>query len=225
MTAEKNCTAVVVAAGNARRMQGIDKILQPLDGVPVIVRTVAALEASGEFEAVVLVTRPDLFEPLQALLAERVTLIAGGSTRAESVQNGLSVVKTAYVAVHDGARPLVSSAVIREAVAAAKRFGAAAPAIPVTDTVKTAHNAVVTGTPDRKALFAVQTPQVFRTEQLCTALKQALTSGLALTDDCSAVEASGFPVRLTAGSPENIKLTTPVDFALAEAIIKWRERP
>lgn len=225
MTAEKNCTAVVVAAGNARRMQGIDKILQPLDGVPVIVRTVAALEASGEFDAIVLVTRPDLFAPLQALLAERVTPVAGGSTRAESVQNGLSVVKTAYVAVHDGARPLVSSAVIREAVAAAKRFGAAAPAIPVTDTVKTAHNAVVTGTPDRKALFAVQTPQVFRTEQLRTALKQALASGLALTDDCSAVEASGFPVRLTAGSPENIKLTTPVDFALAEAIIKWRERP
>lgn len=224
MSARTDCTAVVVAAGAARRMQGIDKILEPLCGIPVIVRTVSALEASGEFDRLVLVTRPDLFEKLQALLGSRVMLVAGGNSRAESVQNGLSRVTTAYAAIHDGARPLISADVISEAVAAAKRYGAAAPAIPVTDTVKVAQAAVVTETPDRKTLFAVQTPQVFRTELICSALEKALTSGLLLTDDCSAVEATGYPVRLTAGSPENIKLTAPVDFALAEAIIKWRER-
>ena len=224
MSARTDCTAVVVAAGTARRMQGIDKILEPLCGIPVIVRTVSALEVSGEFDQIVLVTRPDLFEKLQALLGGRVLLVAGGSSRAESVQNGLSHVATAYAAIHDGARPLISADVISEAVAAAKRFGAAAPAIPVTDTVKVAQAAVVTETPDRKTLFAVQTPQVFRTDLIRSVLEKALTSDLPLTDDCSAVEALGYPVRLTAGSPENIKLTAPVDFALAEAIIKWRER-
>ena len=130
---------------------------------------------------------------------------------------------TELAAIHDGARPLVTVAVIDEAIAAAERFGAAAPAIPVRDTIKEAENGVVRSTPDRARLFAVQTPQVFEARFLQNALREAQARGLPLTDDCSAAEAAGLPVHLTRGSEENLKITTPVDLVLAEAILKRRE--
>ena len=131
--------------------------------------------------------------------------------------------ETELVAIHDGARPLVTTEIVDEAVAAAGESGAAAPAIPVHDTIKIAANGFVEATPDRSTLFAVQTPQVFFTAQITQALQAAIAQGIALTDDCSAMEAAGKPVRLTAGSRENLKITVPSDLALAEAILKRRE--
>lgn len=224
----KTCAAVIVAAGSATRMQGIDKMLAPLAGVPVVLRSVRALAASDCIDSLVLVTRAELMETLRMLCAEvskPVTVVAGGASRPESVLAGLAALPegTELAAIHDGARPLVTQSVIAEAVEAAGRCGAAAPAVPVHDTIKQAENGLVRATPERKTLFAVQTPQVFDVKLLKTVLRAAMERGIALTDDCSAVEAAGKPVVLTQGCEENLKITTPVDLTLAEAILKRRK--
>lgn len=224
----KTCAAVVVAAGSATRMQGIDKMLAPLAGVPVVLRSVRALAASDCIDSLVIVTRTECMETLRTLCAEvskPVTVVAGGASRPESVLAGLAALPegTELAAIHDGARPLVTQSVIAEAVEAAGRCGAAAPAVPVHDTIKQAENGLVRATPERKTLFAVQTPQVFDVKLLKTVLRAAMERGIALTDDCSAVEAAGKPVVLTQGCEENLKITTPVDLTLAEAILKRRK--
>lgn len=224
----KTCAAVVVAAGSATRMQGIDKMLAPLAGVPVVLRSVRALSASDCIDSLVIVTRTECMETLRTLCAEvskPVTVVPGGASRPESVLAGLAALPegTELAAIHDGARPLVTQAVIAEAVEAAERYGAAAPAVPVHDTIKQAENGLVRATPERKTLFAVQTPQVFDVKLLKTVLRAAMERGIALTDDCSAVEAAGKPVVLTQGCEENLKITTPVDLTLAEAILKRRK--
>ena len=224
----KTCAAVVVAAGSATRMQGIDKMLAPLAGVPVVLRSVRALAASDCIDSLVIVTRTECMETLRTLCAEvskPVTVVVGGASRPESVLAGLAALPegTELAAIHDGARPLVTQSVIAEAVEAAGRCGAAAPAVPVHDTIKQAENGLVRATPERKTLFAVQTPQVFDVKLLKTVLRAAMERGIALTDDCSAVEAAGKPVVLTQGCEENLKITTPVDLTLAEAILKRRK--
>ena len=224
----KTCAAVIVAAGSATRMQGIDKMLVPLAGVPVVLRSVRALAASDCIDSLVIVTRTECMETLRTLCAEvskPVTVVAGGASRPESVLAGLAALPegTELAAIHDGARPLVAQAVIAEAVEAAERCGAAEPAVPVHDTIKQAENGLVRATLERKTLFAVQTPQVFDVKLLKTVLRAAMERGIALTDDCSAVEAAGKPVVLTQGCEENLKITTPVDLTLAEAILKRRK--
>lgn len=224
----KNCAAVIVAAGSAVRMKGIDKMLAHLAGVPVVLRSARALAASEEIDSFVIVTRAELVEPVRELcggMEKLAAVVPGGASRAESVLAGLAVLpkEAELVAVHDGARPLVSLEVIRRTVEAAARYGAAAPAIAVHDTIKKAENGVVTETPDRKSLYAVQTPQVFDAARLQAALRGALQEGIALTDDCSAMEAAGISVHLTQGEEENLKITTPVDLTLAEAILNRRK--
>ena len=223
----KGCTAVIVAAGTAQRMQGIDKMLAELGGVPLLLRTVRALAVSERIDEIVIVTREALLAQVRTLCCEEKKLrcvVWGGDNRAASVLCGLEAVKTDLVAVHDGARPLVTAEVIDEAVKAAEAYGAAAPAVAVHDTIKIARDGMVEQTPDRSTLFAVQTPQVFYTETLRQALLSAMEQGIPLTDDCSAMEAAGHPVHLTAGSEENLKITVPSDLILAEAILKRRER-
>jgi 2-C-methyl-D-erythritol 4-phosphate cytidylyltransferase len=118
----------------------------------------------------------------------------------------------------------VSEKVLEEAITTAARSGAAVPAVPVKDTIKVAKNGAVEGTPDRDTLFAVQTPQVIQADLLRGALQHCREKGIAVTDDCSAVEAIGKQVTLTAGEYENIKITTPIDLALGEAIVKCRQQ-
>lgn len=219
------CTALIVAAGRASRMQGIDKIMAPLRGIPLILRTVRALAACPDITKLLLVTREDLIAPITELCREEAKFsraIVGGETRAESVLQGLQAVDTPWVAIHDGARPLVSVEVVSKAVATAQAMGAAAPAIAVKDTIKVAQEGRVERTPDRSQLFAVQTPQVFSTERISQALQMAMAENLPLTDDCSAMEAFGQAVFLTEGSEENLKITTPTDLLLAEAILARR---
>ena len=223
------CAAVIVAAGTASRMRGIDKVLAPLEGEPLLARTISMFQESSVIHQIVVVAREDLVSQISRLCQQRgfdkVSLITtGGETRVHSVMNGLDCVSKDIdlVAIHDGARPFVTAQIIEQTVRRAADHHAAAPAIPVKDTIKVAENRVVTGTPDRSTLFAVQTPQVFDFDLLRGALQNAIDKELPITDDCSAVEALGMSVFLTEGSEENIKVTTPMDLQIAEAILRLR---
>ena len=223
------CGAVVAAAGNAVRM-GEDKLLLPLGDEPVIVHTVRALESSPLIEEIVVVTRPDLIVPVAQLCKDygfsKVTkVVAGGATRLESVRQGtLELTRNPeLIAVHDGARPFVTQEVIEAAVRRAQEYGAAAPAVEVTDTVKRVDESGLTaGSVDRASLRAVQTPQVFEEGLLRAALQKALDDGAEVTDDCTVVERLGMKVALTPGDRLNIKLTTPEDLILARSILEGR---
>lgn len=221
----KTCTAVIVAAGTASRMKGIDKTIAPIAGVPLIQRTVRALACGERITEILIVTREDLIPVVSHLCKgepKLTAVIPGGSTRSESVLRGLEVARGELVAIHDGARPFVTGEIIDRTIAAAEESGGAAPAVPVKDTIKIAENHRVLSTPDRGTLFAVQTPQVFFRNAIVEALLQGMEQGIPLTDDCSAAEAAGMTVMLTEGSEENIKITTPMDLILGEAILKRR---
>ena len=223
------CAAVIVAAGTSSRMGGTNKILTVLENLPVICRTVDVFDKCAMIDEIIVVTQQELLEKVSRYLKaydKMRMVVAGGETRTDSVMAGLAAVsdKAQLVAVHDGARPLVPAEVITKAVAKAAKFGAAAPAIPVKDTIKVSESGAVDATPRRETLFAVQTPQVFDADLLRGALQNAEEHGLALTDDCSAVEALGMSVQLTEGSEENIKITTPLDLELAEAIVARRDK-
>lgn len=222
-----SCAAVIVAAGQASRMGGVDKITAQLAGMPVLCRTLEAFDHNEMVDEVVVVAKAEKLEPISSLCAAypKVRLVVpGGATRLESVRAGVSAVseKIKFVAVHDGARPLVSDDVISNTIAKAIKFGAAAPAVHVKDTIKVSQSGAVDATPDRRKLFAVQTPQVFDCDLLKAALQNAVDKHLDVTDDCSCVEALGMNVQLTDGSEENIKITTPLDLDLAELILKKR---
>lgn len=221
----KYCGAVIVAAGTASRMGGIDKVMAPLDGEPMIVRTVRTFQACDAIREIVIVTRQDLLVPIMDLCHgfDKVTaVITGGSSRPESVAKGLGALsaKARLVAVQDGARPLVTWQVIDRAVRAANSYGAAAPAIPVKDTIKVVRGGIVAATPDRSALQAVQTPQVFDLDLLKGALTKAQRDGAEITDDCSAVERLGMSVRMVEGDERNIKVTTPMDLKIAQMLLE-----
>lgn len=225
------CTAVIVAAGTASRMQGIDKILCPMGNYPLLLYTLIPFQNSDSVDEIVIVTREDLMLPIGDLCRRegmhKVTrIVKGGASRTESVLEGLHAAdpKTDLVAIHDGARPFLPPEVLEHTIETARTRGAAAPAIPVKDTIKVAKDGVVQATPDRSALFAVQTPQVFEIGLIQGALAHALEEGAVLTDDCSAVERIGFPVCLTQGSEDNLKITTPRDLTWGEAILAERMR-
>ena len=222
-----HCSAVIVAAGSASRMKGVDKIKAEIGGMPVIARTLSVFQNCDRIGEIVVVTREDLLVPVGEVCRQygfdKVTrVVVGGADRSRSVQNGLNELgETDYVAIHDGARPFVSAEVLEETIRAAERSGAAAPAIPVTDTIKTAQDSLVTGTPDRSTLFAVQTPQIFDMDLICGALYHCIEKKIPLTDDCSAVEQIGKVVTLTVGERTNIKITTQFDLLIGEAIVSW----
>ena len=222
------CGAVIVAAGSASRMGGVDKILAPLKEEPVIVRTVRAFQECDAIREIVVVTSPDRIVPIGDLCRgfDKLTaVVAGGDTRQASVEQGLNALskKTQLAAIQDGARPLVTWQLIDRVVRAANSYGAAAPAVPVKDTVKVAQGGVVASTPDRKTLRAVQTPQVFDFDLLRGALKKAREDGVEVTDDCAAVERLGMSVKLVEGDERNLKLTTPLDWKIAELLLE--EKP
>ena len=221
----KYCGVVIVAAGTASRMGGIDKVMAPLDNEPMIVRTVRTFQNSDAIKEIVIVTRADLIVPIMDLCAgfsKVKAVVVGGDSRQESVNCGLNALsdKVKLVAVQDGARPLITDAVIDRTVRAANTYGAAAPAIPVKDTVKVVQGGVVMATPDRKKLQAVQTPQVFDFDLLRGALSKAKKDNAEVTDDCSAVERLGMRVKIVEGDERNIKVTTPMDLKIAQMLLE-----
>ena len=221
----KYCGAVIVAAGSASRMGGIDKVMAPLGGEPMILRTVRAFENCEAVKEIIIVTREDLILPITELCAGLTkvrSVVKGGSSRQESVKLGLLAFskEVQLAAVHDGARPLVSVELIDKTVRAAHTYGAAAPAIPVKDTIKVFEGGFIASTPDRSTLRAVQTPQVIDRDLLLGALEKAEKEAVALTDDCSAVERIGMRVRLVEGEERNLKVTTPLDLKIAELLLE-----
>lgn len=224
----KYCGAVIVAAGSASRMGGIDKVMAELDGEPMVVRSVRTFQNCDAVREIVVVTRPDLIVPIMSLCAsfDKVkAVVAGGADRVASVNSGLNALspKVKLAAIHDGARPLITWQVIDRAIRAANSYGAAAPAIPVKDTIKTVQGGVVINTPERKQLYAVQTPQVFDFDLLRGALKKAVEDGAEITDDCSAVERMGMRVKIVEGDERNLKVTTPLDLAVARMLAEDKQ--
>lgn len=222
------CGAVIVAAGSASRMGGIDKVMAPLGGEPMILRTVRAFEACEAVKEIVIVTREDLMGPIAELCSGFTkvrSVVQGGSSRQESVKLGLLAFskEVRLAAVHDGARPLVSGELIDKVIRAAHSYGAAAPAVPVKDTIKVFEGGFIAATPDRSTLRAVQTPQVIDRDLLLGALEKAEQEGTALTDDCSAVEHIGMRVRLVEGEERNLKVTTPLDLKIAELLLEEKK--
>ena len=220
-----HCGAVIVAAGSASRMGGIDKVMAKLQGEPMIVRTVRAFQEAIAIKEIVIVTRQDLIQPIKELTRDYdkvVDVVCGGSSRQESVGLGLAALsnKCKLAAIQDGARPLISQEVIDRTVRAAHSYGAAAPAIPVKDTIKVVKGGVVDHTPDRSTLMAIQTPQVFDFDLIRCALKKAELENWAVTDDCSAVELMGMSVKIVEGDERNIKVTTPRDLAIAKLLLE-----
>lgn len=231
-TVPASAAAILVAAGSAARMGGIDKVMADLGGKPLIVHALQAFERVPRISEIVVVTRPDLLERVSQLCQEyQITkvrvVIQGGDTRTESVQCGLDHLskEIRLVAIHDAARPLIEPAVIEEALAVAGKTGAAAPALPVKDTIKVCKGDKVVCTPDRSKLRAVQTPQCFDCDLLRGALQKAKKDGISLTDDCSAMEHLGMRVHMTAGSERNFKVTTPLDLQLARLLLEQEETP
>lgn len=222
------CGAVIVAAGSASRMGGIDKVMAPLGGEPMILRTVRAFEDCEAVKEIVIVTREDLMGPIAELCSGFTkirSVVQGGSSRQESVKLGLLAFskEVRLAAVHDGARPLVSGELIDKVIRAAHSYGAAAPAIPMKDTIKVFEGGFIAATPDRSTLRAVQTPQVMDRDLLLGALEKAEQEGTALTDDCSAVEHIGMRVRLVEGEERNLKVTTPLDLKIAELLLEEKK--
>ena len=221
----KTCGAVIVAAGNASRMGGIDKVMAELKGEPMIARTVRTFQDCDAISEIVIVTRPDLILPITDLtrsMPKVKAVVAGGKSRQESVNLGLNALsdKVKLAAIQDGARPLITWQVIDRVVRAAHTHGAAIPCVPVKDTIKVGNGGIVKETPDRATLFAAQTPQVFDFDLLRGALKKAELEEYAVTDDASAVEYLGMKVKIVEGDERNIKVTTPMDLKIAEMLLE-----
>ena len=191
----------------------------------MIVRTVRTFQNCDAVKEIVIVTREDLIPKITSMcgkFSKVRSVVVGGKDRAESVRNGIRMLsgQVKLVAVQDGARPLITEAVIDRTIRAAHTYGAAAPAIPVKDTIKVVEGGLVATTPDRNTLKAIQTPQVFDVDLLKGALKKAEQDGAAITDDCSAVELLGFKVRIVEGDERNIKVTTPMDLKIAQMLLE-----
>ncbi len=218
--------AVIAAAGESQRMAGVDKAWSLLGGKPILVRVVDTFQGCNLIDQIVIVLSKQNLERCRQLIAEqgwsKVTDVClGGKRRQDSVAAGLSRLNHCHwVVIHDGARPLLTEDLICRGLTEAQETGAAAAAVPITDTIKVAgDDRLVQQTPPRHSLWAVQTPQVFRFDIIAEAYRQ--TKG-EVTDDASLVEQLGYRVKLYMGAYDNIKVTTPDDLALAETL--WQKR-
>ena len=215
-------SGIILAGGSSTRYgTGENKTLAKLCGRPVLEYSLRVFLQSPLVEEVVLAARAGeetlLRELATALCPQKpTTIVTGGADRADSVKNALEAARCEIVLIHDGARPLVTAAMLADCLAALEQADGATLAVPSRDTVKLAdENEMVVGTTDRSRTWLVQTPQAFRREELL-ALHRALTERETVTDDCMLLERAGRRVKLVAGSYRNLKITTPEDRELAE---------
>ena len=219
--------AIIVAAGSSTRMQGVDKIFAPLDGKPVLVRTVSVFEDAPSIDHVVIVlSEYNVEHGRQLVLAENwqkvCAIVPGGALRQESVKAGLAKLQGCkWFVIHDGARPLVTIRLIEDGLRAAEATGGAIAAVGVTDTIKIEKDGFIAKTLPRESLRAAQTPQVFRADIINEAYQHASSNA---TDDASLAEALGHPVALYPGDQQNFKITTPTDLVYAEILWRRKER-
>ncbi len=233
MMKQKDTAAILVCAGNATRMGGIHKILHPLGDSTVLHQVLRSFCKCKSIAGLVVICREKDILEFRSAIAEieseltcPVAVTAGGDTRQQSVRNGVSAISfpAKYIAIHDGARPLIRPADIEKVIADARRTNAATLGVPVKDTIKVVHGGFIDSTPERASLWQTQTPQVFRLDVYRDAMRLAAEQGKDYTDDCQLVEALGVSVMMTEGSYSNIKLTTPEDFAVAEALLLKEEQ-
>ena len=224
MNKKQKVAAIIVAAGEGKRMRGVDKVFAPLGDMPVLLRATHPFQESRLIDQIVVVISGQKEQQCRALVTgpewSKVTDVClGGERRQDSVAAGMKCLKDFdWVIIHDGARPLVTIDLIERGLEAAKETGAAAAAVPVTDTIKIVEkDEIVRQTPLRQNLRAVQTPQVFRFDVIQIAHQQDISN---VTDDASLVERLGHKVKLYMGSYDNIKVTTPDDLAIAEQLLK-----
>jgi 2-C-methyl-D-erythritol 4-phosphate cytidylyltransferase len=223
-------SAIIVAAGSSRRM-GLDKLTSLLRGKPVVAHSLDRFEKCDLIDEVMLVIRPDRrleFEQIVRTFGFKKinNIVDGGEERHLSVWNGITHLSESseIVAVHDAARPLVSPALIRQAVVLAREVGAISLAAPIVETLKRADaTGNVTDNVDRTGLWGMQTPQVFRTQWLARAYRRIIDSGRSVTDEVSALQEAGYPVQLLQNPDWNIKITFPRDLDFAEKLIKLGE--
>ena len=219
-------SVILVCAGNASRMGGVNKILMPLNSSTVIGVCLSKFQECPDVAEIIIVTKQENFQPIQEI-AENLNITKlshiteGGDTRQKSVMQGLKLVSkdSAYIAVHDGARPLVKTEHISKVIQDARVFGGATLGVPVKDTIKTVDDGLITDTPPRASLWITQTPQVFKKRLYFEAVDFALEHNLDFTDDCQLVEAVGGKICMTKGDYTNIKITTPEDIQIAEVLL------
>ena len=233
LTVKNYTTAMILAAGSSSRMgANVSKQFLNISGIPVIARTLAAYQECPLIREIVVVARPQDKQAVSELLEQYEiskckAIVPGGADRAESARNGLNAVSanTRFVAVADGARCLTTPAQIARVCLCAYKNKAASAGYPITDTVKrTGVLGNVKETVDRENLWAVQTPQVFALPLYAAASARAQADHFSPTDDNGLIEHLGFGVRLVDCGRENIKITTPADLRLAEAILAAREK-
>ncbi|TYP48152.1 2-C-methyl-D-erythritol 4-phosphate cytidylyltransferase [Thermosediminibacter litoriperuensis] len=219
--------AVIAAGGRGRRMNStLSKQFLMLKGRPILYYTLSTFETLAEIEEIILVVGPsDIVHAEREILIpyrfKKVKLVEGGQERQDSVYNGLRSCspQTDIVVIHDGVRPFVTKKIIIDSIEAAKKYRAVGVGVPVKDTIKVVDKGVIINTPDRKTLWAIQTPQTFEYKLILRAHEEARNSGFYGTDDTVLVERLGFPVRMIEGAYENIKITTPEDMIVAEAFM------
>ena len=214
-----SCTAILVAAGTSRRM-GFDKLAAPLEGIPVLARTIAAFMECGEISGIILVTPPERMALLdESAFTKPLIRIDGGAERHLSVAAGLAAVPPGIelIAIHDAARPFVSQADIRAVLAAAREHGASSLARRVTETLKRADDLDFTAAAvPRENLWFIETPQVFRADLIRAAYRHVLENQRPVTDETSALELIGVKTKLIASTSPNPKITTPADLVGAK---------
>jgi 2-C-methyl-D-erythritol 4-phosphate cytidylyltransferase len=221
---------IVVAAGSGSRMgTEIKKQYLPLAGKPILIRTLQTLEQSDRIDRIIVVVAADDIGYVQDMIHEHGlqkvdAVVGGGEERQNSVANGLRALNrtTQYVAVHDAARPLVTLEEIENVIDMAMTIGGATLGVPVKDTIKRVEKHKVMETLPRESLWAVHTPQAFRRDWLQEAHHRSARIGVPGTDDASLVEWAGYTVQMVQGSYQNLKITTPEDLVIAEAL--WQQR-
>jgi 2-C-methyl-D-erythritol 4-phosphate cytidylyltransferase len=221
---------VIPAGGAGRRMGGACKPFLDLAGRPLLQHTLEPFLRSADVAQIAVALPSDIMvDPPQWLvdLAPRVLLVAGGTERGDSVRHGIDALDQdiSVILVHDAARPLVTDDIVRRCIDAAAAGRAVIAAIPVTDTIKQVNDSGrITGTPDRSGLWAAQTPQAFPAPMLRDAVARAAADDFHATDDAALVERLGIEVAVVHGSAENVKVTSPADMFVAEAVLARRNR-
>ena len=221
--------SVIIAAGGKGTRMGADinKVYLKLLGKEILVYTVEAFQKNKNVDEIIIVTGKNDIDRCNELvkkyeLSKVATVVQGGSTRQKSVFNGIMASKGDIVAIHDGARPLISQQEIDAVFNDCREYGAAAVGVSVKDTLKMIDkNGFIASTIDRELVCSIRTPQVFKRNIIINAHQKALNESFEATDDCGLVEFSGVKIKITAGSSENIKVTTPEDIVFAEGI--WRK--
>ncbi len=222
-------SVIIVSAGNSSRMNGTDKQFSEINNIPVVIHSMLAFEKCESVSEIIVSTKRDNIENIKNLakifnITKLSHVVEGGKTRQESVFNGIRKISdsSGYIAVHDGARPLVKPEHIEKTISDARVFGGAVLGVPVKDTIKTVSGGLITDTPPRSSLYITQTPQVFKRSLYMRGMEFALRNYLDFTDDCQLAEAIGAKVFMTTGDYTNIKITTPEDILIANILFEER---